>query len=405
MRKVLLRLFVLSFCLNANAQTAKIDTLYYDRDWKAAVVKEFADYYRLAFYPADKNQPNKMRDYYITGELRGEGEFITIDKNDDSKSVFNGEVVGYHKNGKMAYTYNYKNGVPNGKFTTYGEDGFVITDVNMVDGKYDGIYTIFNEDGSYMQSEYENGNMKYDYYIYVTMDGNASKLSVKTDEIMWDQLSVEDRKSEYRDGVNWQYYNQNGLHFALSSTEVKDFGKWHKVEMIIANNTVSPIEFNPEDIDSYMINKANVEETLKVWTREEFTKKVDRTRLWTAIGIGVAEGVAIGLSTIPSKSKSTTVIDAPGHAKTKFTTTTTSSYDSYAVYQASALALTSLMVFENTKWRDRSIKDEGYLRRTTIQPGETISGYVYVERKPGMEVFYKVPLCGVTYDFSVPSMK
>ena len=79
----------------------EVDTLYYDKEWKVVGNKVFAEYYRV--YPVidDSVSRKPFRDYYITGELQSEGGFITIDRYDDSKSVFDGDWTSYYKSGKI----------------------------------------------------------------------------------------------------------------------------------------------------------------------------------------------------------------------------------------------------------------------------------------------------------------
>lgn len=43
-----------------------------------------------------------FRDFYISGELRTEGHFQTIDTLDDRRTVFDGKIVSYFKNGRIS---------------------------------------------------------------------------------------------------------------------------------------------------------------------------------------------------------------------------------------------------------------------------------------------------------------
>ncbi|MDE8721896.1 membrane-binding protein, partial [Alistipes putredinis] len=64
---------------------------------------------------------------------------------------------------------------------------------------------------------------------------------------------------DYRDGVPWVVYFKNGLTIALTVAIVRDYGKWHRVNVVISNNSLTPIEFNPEtDIISYSVDKQDV---------------------------------------------------------------------------------------------------------------------------------------------------
>ena len=46
----------------------RLDTIYYNRNWKVTKNKAFANYYRLALYPADSTAAKEFRTYYMTGE-------------------------------------------------------------------------------------------------------------------------------------------------------------------------------------------------------------------------------------------------------------------------------------------------------------------------------------------------
>ena len=77
---------------NLNIFAQKVDTLYYDNNWKGVETKQFASFIRYVSYAQDGNYRNKFRTYFNTGELNSEGDFISIDKYDDSKSL----VLGSH---------------------------------------------------------------------------------------------------------------------------------------------------------------------------------------------------------------------------------------------------------------------------------------------------------------------
>ena len=116
--------------------------MYYDKNWKGVGNKLFASYYRIIPTLADINFRKQFKDYYITGELQAEGEFLTIDKYDDSKSIFDGEI------------------------TIYKKDGLISSHQFFKEGKLHGICTEFSEDGNLcVQIEYSNGEPLYDYYV------------------------------------------------------------------------------------------------------------------------------------------------------------------------------------------------------------------------------------------------
>jgi antitoxin component YwqK of YwqJK toxin-antitoxin module len=204
----------------------RIDTIYYDKDWKGVPNRSFADFYRVAIYPENALYKKQFRDYYVTGELQATGGFISIDKFDDSKSVIDGELVNYFKNGKISEKRIVKNGKQNGEYCVYSEDGLVIRKANFVNGELSGLYTEFLESGAYVQAEYINGKPKYDYYVMSNQEGQIIKIKYSDNSPLWESPSVSERKTEYRNGTPWQYYVKNGLMVAQTNTTIKDYGKW-----------------------------------------------------------------------------------------------------------------------------------------------------------------------------------
>ena len=89
----------------------RIDTLYYNRSGSVVPSPAFAEYYRIALYPADSAGSKMFRDFYISGELRTEGHFQTIDTLDDRRTVFDGKIVSYFKNGRISEKSYYSGGL------------------------------------------------------------------------------------------------------------------------------------------------------------------------------------------------------------------------------------------------------------------------------------------------------
>lgn len=75
------------------------------------------------------------------------------------------------------------------------------------------------------------------------------------------------------------------------------------------------------------------------------------------------------------------------------------SYDAAAAYQAQVIARNRMANYENALLQDRAIKQEGYLRKTTIYPGESIQGYVNIKRVNGVSMTVLVDINGAKYKF------
>ena len=82
-----------------------------------------------------------------------------------------------------------------------------------------------------------------------------------------------------------------------------------------------------------------------------------------------------------------------------YSTSTTTSYNGAAAYQAQVIANNRIAAYDNALLSERAAKDEGYLKRTTIYPGETISGYIHIERKKGISMNIDININGAIYSF------
>lgn len=430
MKKLELKSFVIMFTLSFMSicklySQESIDTLYYDSEWKGVANKTFAKYYRIAIYPENANYKKLCRDYYITGEVQGEGEFISIDKYDDSKSIWEGKCVTYHKNGKISAVNNLKNGIANGEFYSYSEDGLVKHKGIMENGKLNGLYTEFLDDGTYMQAEYTSGKPSYDYYIVGNQDGQVVKLAFSDNKPIWETPSIEERETFHQDGTPWQYYVKNGITIYHTNTTTKDYGKWHRIDLYISNNSLVPIEFNPEEhIKAHSINKKDVATNLEVWSCDEYMKKVNRAQTWTAIAVGVSEGLSTsnaGYSTSTTNTNSSyngttssygtaSAYGNNGYAYGSYrgnssysgsshTTSSTTTYDASAAYQAQVLSQQRMADFSAAQYDERNTKQMGYLKRNTIYPGESIQGYVHIKRISGETVYISVFINDAEHQF------
>ena len=283
-------------CLCAVAQSfaqPQLDTLFYDNNWMGVESMAFATYYRVVSESDDANFGKRIRDYYITGELQGESRYISIDKYDDSKSVFDGEYANYYKSGQVAEKGVRINGVGEGEYTAYYENGLVKSHCMLKNGNCEGILTIFDETGEKCyQTEMTDGEPCYDYYVISDKDGYCSKFSIDDDTPIWESPSYEEQQTEYRDGELWSYYVKNGLVVVANNNQIRDYGKWYRISIEIYNNSMVPIVFDPARIMSSLMKADGQEIALEVYSAEQYMKKVNRSQAWAMAMTGVAEGLA-----------------------------------------------------------------------------------------------------------------
>ncbi len=387
----------------------KIDTLYYTKEWRYAPNKAFADFYRVAYYPADSLQTKQFRDYYISGELQSSGNFIKIDSLDDANTIFDGECINYFKNGKPEFTRNYQRGILHGDFCLYKEDGLIKQSGKYYNGKLSGLFTEFLDNGTYLQVQYAGDKPLFDYYVIGDAKGNLTKFHLSDNRPIWETPSRNERKYDYEDGTTWQFYNKNGVIISLTSSIVRDYGKWHRIDIVISNNTIIPIEFDPViNISASSTNIEGLTTDLQVWSSDEYLKKVNRSQTWAAVLMGVAEGMSTanaGYSTSTTNSYysgNTYAYGLGGYGYGSYSgssTSYTTTYDAMAAYQAQVLSQQRMANFSNAMAEEQEIKKLGYLKRNTIYPGETISGYVHVKRIKGEIVQYIIKIEEAEYIF------
>lgn len=383
----------------------KLDTLYYDKDWKGVSSKAFASFYRIIDTNNDNGFKKLYRDFYITGELQAEGEYVSIDRYDDSKSVFTGQYYTYYKSGKIEQKGFRNNGIFEGEYNAYYENGLIQFHAFYSNGQLNGIATSFSEDGSACrQDEYDNGKLKYDYYIVSNKDGYISKYKVSDNSPVWEIPTEADLKTELINDIERPCYVKNGLVVSMINNKVKDYGKYYQSYIIISNHSMVPIEFDPDETRSAIINSIGEKKELKVLRCEEYMKKVNRKQSWNNFWMTLGEGLAAagaGYSTSTTNTNTyysgqsntlglASAYGSGGYAHGMYSgnrtysgsvhsTSTTVNYDAAAAYQARVMAGERLAAYENNQLAIRNMKRQGYLKKMIINPGETISGYINIQ--------------------------
>ena len=258
------------------AQKVELDTLFYDKEWKGVESPQFASFYRI-YNPDTTSSFRKIyRDFYITGELQSEGSYISINKFDDSKSIFDGEYVCYFKSGAIEQKGYKINGIEQGEYIRYYESGNIAIRVNMLNGEPHGLYTEFSEDGLCIQQEYNYGKPIHDYIVISNSDGLYSKLKLADQTPIFSTPSQSDMKVEYKDGTPWQYYVNDGICVMITCSEINDYGKYYRMYVNFTNNTFHPIDFDPIESTATLTNKKGEERILEIQTAEQYDKRINQ---------------------------------------------------------------------------------------------------------------------------------
>lgn len=378
--------------LSAQEQQGQIDSIYYNESGTAAQNPAFADYLRIAFYPADSTADKEFRDFYMTGRLRREGCFLQIDTLDDNRTKFDKANKSYYPNGHIREKMNYSNGLLEGEYKQYDETGKLRLEAFYLSGNLSGLHKTYQEDGSCRIIEYDSGQPIHDWYLLADQQGNMLKFRIADNSLVWETPAIAERCTDYWNGKPWEVYYKNGLTLALTSSVVRDYGKWHRIDLRLSNNSTNPIEFAPEiNIKAYSVDKFNQTADLTVWPYDAYMKKVKRAQNWSAALMEISEGMAMAGA---GYSTSTTYgYSSDGSYSTYYTTT----YSPTAAYQANMASQQRIANFSQALQDERNVKEMGYLKKNTIYPGETISGFVHIEWKRGSRVVFVINIEGAEY--------
>lgn len=503
-----LRLFILVLvCLGTStflkAQQHRLDTVYYDKEWKGVNIPVFASFYRI-YDSSDTSIPKRCKTFYISGELYSDAAFISLDKKDDNNTVFDGRTVIYYPNGNIKYIIDYSNGVYDGlyeyyyengklgqksefvngkydglhctydengvikeesnckegtydgnsvlyydsgnvkirqryksgeldgKYTEYAQGGQIIKECHYKDGWLDGLYTQFLDNGNFKQLEYDAGIPKTEYYYLGTPTGQMSRYYLSDNKPYWEPMKEEDRKVTYRNGETWAYYSQNGLTIAMTNSYSNEYGKWWKLDIIITNDSIEPIVFDPHNGIVAYSSKGDKTTILEVWPCYEYTNRVRKRQntgeffyaLGEAVGnmnagyttsttqtnqlyggtinsygVGATVGAAVGSDGYAVGGAVGAYAGSTSYLGGSLTTSTTVTYDATAAYIQNAISGQRIAALHNTNLEERAAIEKGYLEITTVYPGETISGFVYVERRPADYVEFDFNVEGNKYKF------
>ena len=162
----------------------KEETIYYDKNGYGVTSPSFASYYKITLESNNPQIPNRYKEFGMDGRLIAEGNFISIDKQNDNNSIYDGQCYDYsqgkagllfkdgelikvsvydHSNSEiLRYEIELTNGrTPNGYENTYDETGKIVK-------------SVFYNNGVKL-SENING-VKYKY----TAQGESNILKVST---------------------------------------------------------------------------------------------------------------------------------------------------------------------------------------------------------------------------------
>ena len=195
---------------------------------------------------------------------------------------------------------------------------------------------------------------------------------------VWAETKEDSIFTEWNDGKQWTYRISDKFVVGATCEEVKDHGRYYQLQLFLKNIGNEPVTFDPERVYSSVITKKQDTLDLLVYTNEMYQKKIRRRQTWTLLLYSVSAGLN-SASAGYSNSYSTTYAPNGG-----IYTTNTMHYDANAAYQARVANANQLHAIESNMIEERAAKEQGYLKKTTIHPGESVTGYINIKRAKGI---------------------
>lgn len=195
--------------------------------------------------------------------------------------------------------------------------------------------------------------------------------------------------AEYRNGDEWAMIAKEGFIVGVSNKLIKDdYGKFYRLQIMIQNLSNNPFTFTPELVSSYCTLKDQSINSMKVYTSESFQKMIKKKQMWAEALTGFANGLNAGMAGYSSS-----------YVSTPYGGYTVNTYNAGNAAVANMIATNQMLEMGKQMENDRKIRDEGYLKKNTIRPGEGIVGYMFVKKQKGIIMEVQIPINGVIFAY------
>ena len=206
--------------------------------------------------------------------------------------------------------------------------------------------------------------------------------------------------SEYNDGRIWAYRQIGDFVVGMTNYEAKDnYGKYYQIAIFIKNLGEESVIFDPDMVMSSLYTKRGDVLGLQVYTYDEYMKKVKSAQALSMALLGFSVGLNAGMAGY--QTTYATSYRPGGVPYTQVQTT----YNHAAAAAANLAAATQIMSFSKMMADDRNTKSLGYLKITTVHPGEGIIGYMNIKRKRGTSMTVNIPIDEKVFSFDWDVMK
>ena len=201
-------------------------------------------------------------------------------------------------------------------------------------------------------------------------------------------------KSEYNGGRVWAYRQIGNLVVGMTNYVNKDgYGKNYQIQIFIKNLSETSLSFDPSMVTSKLYDKDGKTEEMKVYSFEQYMKKIKSQQAWTMALNGISAGLSIGMA--GKQTTYTTSYNDNGMPYTQIHTT----YNSAAASAVKMAATTQIMTLGMMMSNDKNTISQGYLKKTIIHPDEGLIGYINIKHKKGQKMQVDIPVGDNVYSF------
>lgn len=196
--------------------------------------------------------------------------------------------------------------------------------------------------------------------------------------------------TEYRDDNEFGIIAKDSIIVGVSCNTMKDdYGSYYQLNILIQNLTDNSFVFEPADVKANLVTKWEEYEEMRVYTAQSLQKKIRNAQMWTSVFLGLSAGLNAA-----SAGYSTSYVSSPYGGYTVQT------YNAGNAATANMLATNQMILMGKQMENDRKVRDEGYLKKNTVKPGEGIYGYMLVKRQKGKEMTVLIPVNGKEFSYT-----
>lgn len=207
--------------------------------------------------------------------------------------------------------------------------------------------------------------------------------------------------------------------------EVKDYGKYYRIFILLANYTNTNIIFDTSNISAKLMSDSKKDRVAKIYTSDEYIKKINKkTALakWYHNTNERMNAAQAGETTVTSQINSTSTGSNTTNGTVSAHSTTNSAYGNYnsntttygsvngtisstvrdnsATYDAQQIATKNIQEYNQKLEEMKQKHASDYIHYTSLRPYDYIFGYVNIDKENGEELEISININGIAYPFS-----